>query len=148
MTSRPRIEQRNPIARRFQFSAGHRLHHHESKCAHLHGHNYVAWVWVGAAKLDALGRVIDFSVVKNVVGKWIEDNWDHAMLLHVDDDEALQAARMVSGQRIYTMATNPTAENMASELLARASTLLTAYGVRVTKVVLHETENCCAEATW
>lgn len=133
--------------RRIQFCAGHRIHGHESKCAHLHGHNYVAHVHVSAASLDDLGRVIDFGVVKQVVGQWIEENWDHAFLVFVDDEEALAALRMVSGQRVYRMPTNPTAENMAAHLLSHANGMLRPLGVRVVRVELEETENCRVEVT-
>jgi hypothetical protein len=51
--------------RRIPFAAGHRVFQHESKCRNLHGHNYVAVLHARAdAGLDALGRVIDFSVLK------------------------------------------------------------------------------------
>ncbi len=138
----------DPVYRRFQFCAGHRVYGHESKCAHLHGHNYVAHVWAAAGRLDGLGRVIDFGVLKDVVGRWIEENWDHGLVLWVNDEEALNASRHVAGQKVYRMATNPTAENMASELLARANALLGPLNVRCVRVVLAETENCGAEATW
>ena len=46
-------------------SCGHRVHGHESKCAHLHGHNYRAHGKVHpVVALDVVGRVLDFSVVK------------------------------------------------------------------------------------
>ena len=51
--------------RKIHFSAGHRVYGHESKCSNLHGHNYVLWVHAGAKELDELGRVIDFSVLKD-----------------------------------------------------------------------------------
>ena len=67
--------------RRFQFCAGHRVHRHESKCRNLHGHNYVLFVTVTAPELDSLGRVIDFSIIKGLVGDWIDSKWDHGFIL-------------------------------------------------------------------
>jgi hypothetical protein len=53
------------IVRRIAFSAGHRVHGHESKCRHFHGHNYVAYFHALPRRgLDPLGRVIDFGVIK------------------------------------------------------------------------------------
>ena len=132
------------ISRRFQFCAGHRVYRHESKCRHLHGHNYVAHIHLTAASLDDRGRVLDFSQVKTIVGGWLDDNWDHAMILCADDEEALRAVRMVHGQKLYVMTQNPTAENMASELHVRVNALLSSLRVRCTHVVLEETENCSA----
>ena len=133
------------ITRRLQFCAGHRVHGHESKCRHLHGHNYVAHVTIVGPKLDALGRVIDFGVVKQIVGGWIDDNWDHAFIVWRDDEEALTALRMVAGQKLYVMSRNPTAENLAEELAVVANTRLRELGLRVAAVDLEETENCRAE---
>lgn len=133
------------ITRRFQFCAGHRVHQHESKCRNLHGHNYVALIEVECNRLDNVGRVIDFSAVKAIIGQWLEEHWDHAFIAHADDEEALRAVRMVEGQKLYVMPTNPTAENMASHLMAVANTRLRALSLRCCKVVLYETENCSAE---
>lgn len=132
------------ITRRFQFCAGHRVNGHENKCRHLHGHNYVALVEVAGRRLDDLGRIIDFSAVKAIVGQWIDEKWDHAMIVHADDAEALQAVRMVENQKLYVMATNPTAENMAQELLVVANGRLRTIGLRCTRITLWETENCFA----
>lgn len=73
------------ITRRFEFDMGHRVHGHESKCAYLHGHRYCVNVTCTAPSLDAIGRVIDFSVIKSAVGTWIDANWDHNVMLHEDD---------------------------------------------------------------
>lgn len=73
------------ITRKLEFDAGHRVLGHESKCAHLHGHRYVAEITVSSFGLDNVSRVVDFSVVKELVGGWIQENWDHNILLHMRD---------------------------------------------------------------
>lgn len=45
-------------SRRLQFSAGHRVYNHEGKCANLHGHNYVLWVYARAARRYEMGNAI------------------------------------------------------------------------------------------
>ena len=45
-------------------SCGHRVVGHENKCRHLHGHNYRVHFVCTAANLDHIGRVIDFSIIK------------------------------------------------------------------------------------
>jgi 6-pyruvoyltetrahydropterin/6-carboxytetrahydropterin synthase len=135
-------------ARRIPFCAGHRLWKHESKCAWLHGHNYVAVFHATAPQLDPLGRVIDFSVLKERLGGWLERHWDHGFVLHQDDAEALDAVSRIPGQKVYRLDANPTAENMARHLLdVVAPQQLAGLGVEVVKVVLWETENCSAEVT-
>lgn len=133
--------------RRIQFCAGHRVHGHESKCRNLHGHNYVVLFEAQAPRLDSLGRVIDFSVLKDRIGGWIEAKWDHGCIIWVDDIEATQAMQLMKDQKVYQLPLNPTAENMAAYLLERVCpAVLNGTGVTVVKVTLWETENCAAEA--
>jgi 6-pyruvoyltetrahydropterin/6-carboxytetrahydropterin synthase len=143
--------------RRLQFCAGHRVYKHESKCAYLHGHNYVVFFHAkvqsdakekrgGGAGLDQLGRVIDFAVLKERFAPWIEANWDHGFILWEKDEEAIAALKQVSEQKLFLLKANPTAENMAIYLLqVVAPAVLSGSGVEVTKVVLWETENCFVE---
>ena len=137
--------------RRIQFCSGHRVHQHESKCAHLHGHNYVAFITARAPSLDRIGRIVDFSVLKERVGGWIDDNWDHGFILYSHDFEAIEAVASVSQgdtkQKLYLMDANPTAENMAEHLLRNVCPILFKdTPIEVQHVRLWETENCYAEA--
>lgn len=137
------------VGRRLQFCAGHRVFEHESKCRNLHGHNYVAIVEVEPLRgLDPLGRVIDFGVIKRLFADWIEDHWDHGVILWSNDKEAIEAVRSVSGQKFYLLSENPTAENLAAHLLYEvAPRLLSDHQVLAHKVILWETENCFAEVS-
>jgi 6-pyruvoyltetrahydropterin/6-carboxytetrahydropterin synthase len=134
--------------RRIQFAAGHRVFGHEGKCRWLHGHNFVAFLTAAAADLDAVGRVIDFGVLKAKVGGWVEREWDHGFLVWERDTEARAALAQVAGQKIYVLPANPTAENVADHLLRVVGPeTLAGTGVRLVKVTLYETENGLAEAT-
>ena len=77
------------LVRQLRFCAGHRLYRHESKCAYLHGHNYRVDVEVvaagGAAAVDDVGRIVDFSLIKKRLLGWLDTNWDHAFILFVED---------------------------------------------------------------
>lgn len=135
--------------RRIQFCAGHRVHKHEGKCAHMHGHNYIALFTAQAAELDPVGRVIDFSALKNLIGGWIDKHWDHGFIYYDQDEdmrEIFETMNMVMAeQKSYALPTNPTAENMADFLLREVCpALLAGTGVSVTEVTLWETENCYA----
>jgi 6-pyruvoyltetrahydropterin/6-carboxytetrahydropterin synthase len=135
--------------RRIQFCAGHRVHEHESKCRNLHGHNYVAFFEACGidADLDRLGRVIDFAVLKERIGGWIDQHWDHGFILWTNDQEAIVAVSGMLAKKLYLMPTNPTAENMAKHLLRDVCpTLMEGSGVKVIKVTIWETENCIAVA--
>ena len=134
--------------RRIQFCSGHRVHRHESKCAHPHGHNYVAFIHARAPELDSIGRVIDFSVLKQKVGGWIDENWDHGFIFYAGDAPMCRFFELnADGKdfKSYMMPSNPTAENMAKHLVEEVCpTLMLGTGVEVFKVVLWETENCHA----
>ena len=139
-----------PIAvRRIQFAAGHRVHKHESKCSNMHGHNYVIFFHARqkSGGLDAIGRVIDFSVLKEKLGGWIEKSWDHGFIYHYKDKELdLLFKTKLQSHKSFSMKTNPTAENMGLFLLHDiCPRLLEETGVEVFKIVVWETENCSAE---
>jgi len=137
-------------SRKIHFCAGHRVMNHESKCANLHGHNYIAWIYAEAPELDAIGRVIDFSVLKERVGGWIDKHWDHTTLIFERDQSLLEVLRQFDQPKpIFLCSFNPTAENMANYLMREiCPELLDGTGVKVTRVVLYETENCFADSTF
>lgn len=147
------VSERTEITRKLEWDAGHRVLHHEGKCKHLHGHRYVAEITVVGKQdpLDSLGRVIDFSVVKAQVGAWIDDNWDHNLMLHPDDPLLKMtvdfAKEAFAGKDPYVMQTgNPTAENIAKELFFKAAALMPA-SIRIVRVRVWETPNCFADYT-
>lgn len=135
--------------RKIHFCAGHRVLNHESKCANAHGHNYVAWFYAESDGLDNIGRVIDFSVLKEKIGKWIDFHWDHTFLIYKEDIELLRCSQALERNKtIFICEFNPTAENMADYLLrVVCPKVLHGTGVIVTKIELYETENCKVEVT-
>ena len=125
------------------FCAGHRVVGHESKCANLHGHNYRIHFHCEAidSELDEVGRVIDFSVIKSTVCEWLENNWDHRMLIWSDDP--LKERLRLLDKTVVSVRFNPTAENMAEHLLtAVCPRLLQPLGIQVTKIQIDETRKC------
>lgn len=139
------------VTRYHDFSAGHRVFGHESKCSMLHGHNYRVHFTCKAGEnfvaLDEIGRVIDFSMIKSLLCAWLEDNWDHKTLLWERDPWTKLLPNAVGPESIVVVPFNPTAENMAHHLLHTiAPKMLNGTGVRVIKVVVEETRKCSAEA--
>ncbi len=136
--------------RKIHFCYGHRVMNHESKCATLHGHNAVVWIHAKPnVALDQLGRVVDFSVLKDKIGSWIDLNWDHTMIIYKEDKKTLDLIQQVEGpKKPFILETNPTAENMAHYLLhVVCPRELKNYDITVHKVTFYETENCYVEAT-
>lgn len=79
------------VKKRMEIAGAHSLNlNYESKCANLHGHNWIVTIWCRSEKLNENGMVIDFTHIKRL----IHDRLDHKCL----NDE---------------IAANPTAENIA-----------------------------------
>lgn len=134
--------------RKLTFCAGHRVLGHESKCATPHGHNYEVHITATAPKLDEIGRIIDFSILKEKIGEWIDKKWDHTFILYQEDKDLIQALSSIKGKKPPFIASfNPTAENIAHYLLSVVcKEVLEGTGITVTKITLYETINCYAEA--
>lgn len=133
------------VTRRLEFPAGHRLMNHEGGCKDLHGHNYAIEITVEGDELDAVGRVIDFDVIRELIYGWILDHWDHGFLLNRHDEEVIRAiGPFCKGGMPYLMDANPTAENIASELFRVARDVLGSYPVRIVAVKVQEMEGCWA----
>lgn len=173
------------VIRSHEICAGHRVVGHESKCRHLHGHNYKFHFKVAPketvkevpiemggglvnvevkerAKLDQVGRVIDFSVVKTTLCQWLEDNWDHKFL-HWEKDELIRGIKVLvdNDQTHHTPLTvanedarhffrsmvclpfNPTAENLAAYMVnVIGPQLLDEHGVQLVECTIEETSKC------
>ena len=130
------------IERYHDISCGHRVHGHESKCAHLHGHNYRITFACAAPKLDELGRVVDFSVVKSTLCQWLEDEWDHRFLVSIDDP--WMVALRALDPSVAVVSFNPTAENMARHLVMRVGPALLPSGITLIACKVEETRKCSA----
>lgn len=129
------------------FSAGHRVYGHESKCAHLHGHNYRVHFEV-TGTLDSVGRVLDFDVIKSRLCWWLEEYWDHKMLLWNRDPYIADNGALNGDDGVRIVPFNPTAENMAEYLLnVVGPSILDGTGTRLIRVRVEETRKCSAEAT-
>ncbi len=139
------------VMKQIRFCAGHRLVGHEGRCANLHGHNYLAQIFVTGNETDALGRLVDFSVINRLFKGWIDDHWDHGMLIWEQDVAAMGALKTVEPNRVFALPYNPTAENMARYLLQEVAPELLGkvegYQIQVSKVVVWETENSAAEVS-
>ncbi|HCS52758.1 6-carboxytetrahydropterin synthase [Rubinisphaera sp.] len=136
------------IMKRIRFCAGHRLFGHEGKCAFFHGHNYIADIYVTGEETDEVGRLVDFAHLKKAFKGWIDENWDHAFLLNVSDENGIDAIKRVEPSKYFILPYNPTAENIAKYLLENVAVeLMENQPHSVSKVVIWETEDSFAEAS-
>ena len=133
-------------SRKIHFDTAHRVMGHENKCRYLHGHRFVLEVSFAANDVDSVGRIIDFGVIKEILGKWVEDNWDHNVVLAKADLDLGEKISSITDQKIFYLDNNPTAENLAEYLMSEVCPKLFAkYNVICTKIKLYETPNCFVE---
>jgi 6-pyruvoyltetrahydropterin/6-carboxytetrahydropterin synthase len=78
------------------FAAAHRLRGYRGKCEELHGHNYHVRLIVSGEKLDEIGLLQDFTILKRVL-RGIVDKLDHKYLNELPPFDTM----------------NPSAENLA-----------------------------------
>lgn len=84
------------ITVRAEFNSAHRLRGCKGKCESLHGHNWVVEATVSARKIDKVGMLVDFNVLKKELSEFLEQ-LDHKYL------NELKPFKKV----------NPTSENIA-----------------------------------
>jgi 6-pyruvoyltetrahydropterin/6-carboxytetrahydropterin synthase len=148
---------RTSVTKIFKWDAAHRIVGHGGACAALHGHTYKAEVTLSANSLDGLGMVVDFGFIKRVIGNFIDEQWDHNLILAEFDPLCavglLRETNLAAGKRVFVMGSNPTAENMAQELFFKAAEGVflalqeCPTEVRVDKVTVWETPTSFATVT-
>lgn len=104
------------------FSAAHHLRGYPGLCADFHGHNWDVEVFVRGTRLNEMGILLDFKVLKDTVKKALKPV-DHA---------DLNALKEFKGK-------NPTSENIARYLYKTLATELNCRRYRVHRVTVKET---------
>lgn len=104
------------------FSAAHNLRGYKGKCEELHGHNFKVKVGLASGKLDKLGMVADFHIVKREL-KMALDELDHKYLNNLSHFKSL----------------NPTSENIARLIFKKLKTKFS--GKKLLEVIVWETDS-------
>lgn len=129
------------IKKEFEISYAHRLLNYNGKCENLHGHNAKIEIVIQSRKLNKQEMVEDFNYVKKVVKEWLDENLDHATLLHYKDP--LVKALQTHKQKIFLFKKNPTAEIIAYEIAKNIEKL----GLKIKTVRFWETSTSMAQYT-
>jgi len=143
------------ITRKLEFDAGHRIPDHKSQCRNLHGHRYTLEITLLGQVIEQEGStdngmIMDFSEVKSLAKHHLVDVWDHAFLVYAKDTVVREFLATLPQHKTVVIDQIPTVENLARTAF---SILKSAYqdqygtGLRLHKLVLHETPNCWAEIT-
>ena len=139
--------------RKHEFDAGHRIPDHKSQCRNLHGHRYTLEITLQGAVIEADGNsdngmIMDFSDVKALARQHLVDVWDHAFLVYDKDEKVREFLASLPGHKTVVIDRIPTVENLAQVAFGILKTVFTdryGTGLRLHKLVLHETPNCWAE---
>jgi 6-pyruvoyltetrahydropterin/6-carboxytetrahydropterin synthase len=146
------------IAKSFIVESGHILSKHPGSCRFPHGHSRTVEIVLVADTLDARDMVVDFKLLKQAVGAYV-DRFDHSLAVNSNDAQftTLQTAY---GDRILRFeGIDPTSEVMAKLIFQHASEALRRLSheapadalypvrpvVRVEKVRVTETASSWAE---
>ena len=143
------------ITRKLEFDAGHRIPDHKSQCRNLHGHRYTLEITLVGEVIEEEGSsdngmIMDFSDVKALAKTHLVDVWDHAFLVYAKDTAVRSFLATIPDHKTVVIDKIPTVESLARTAF---DTLRTVYhdrygtGLRLHKLVLHETPNCWAEIT-
>lgn len=106
-----------------KFATAHRLRDYNGKCQNIHGHNYVVEITIEGTPVRTNSILVDFGELKSVFDGWLQENWDHAIIIRQDDHSLIEFCK-AENMRHYIMPENSTAEYMASYLLKKFSEML------------------------
>lgn len=104
------------------FAAAHSLRGYQGKCSQVHGHNFRVRVTAEGEKLNELGLLVDFTVLKGRLRQLVE-RFDHENLNGIPPFDVL----------------NPSTENIARYLAVEMQVGMP-EGVRVSSVWVQETD--------
>ncbi len=143
------------ITRKLEFDAGHRIPEHKSQCRNLHGHRYTIEITLMGEVIEEEGSsdngmLMDFSDVKALANQHLVHVWDHAFLVYEKDVVVRDFLASLPDHKTVVINKIPTVENLARtafDLLKPVYQDRYGTGLRLHRIVLHETPNCWAEVT-
>jgi 6-pyruvoyltetrahydropterin/6-carboxytetrahydropterin synthase len=147
------------ITRKLEFDAGHRIPDHKSQCRNLHGHRYTLEITLVGEVIEVegssdQGMIMDFSDVKALARQHLVDVWDHAFIAYEKDTAVLAFLASLPDHKTVVIDRIPTVENLARVAFNILKSAFSEHygdqygtGLRLHKLVLHETPNCWAEVT-
>lgn len=111
-----------------EFEAAHRIEGYPGKCSRLHGHSWTVEAVVVGKKLDELGMLVDFKLVRKEL-KDILDRMDHQYLNEMQP---------------FLDGCNPTAENMAKYIYEQlAQNDIFREGIGLQSICVWESPHSC-----
>jgi len=142
------------VTKKIEIDMGHRVPNHKSKCKNLHGHRYTIEVGVDDKLVlfkgvSDEGMVIDFSDLKKIMMKHIDEVYDHSFTMYIEDEFAdyFVEIRNIFEQKINIVPFIPTAENLAKHWYKIIEKELLNVGIAINHVRVWETPSSTAVYT-
>lgn len=79
-----------------KFCAAHKLEGYKGPCSQLHGHTFLAEVWLRGPLDPETSMVVDFKAIKNII-----DRYDHTNLNELPDFQLLQPTAEAIALRLF-----------------------------------------------
>ena len=97
---------------------GHRVTNHKSKCRNLHGHRYVAEIYLQGNLVNikgdsSEGMVLDFADVKKIIVEYVYNILDHGFMIWKKDKLLVNFFTENPDQKHIIVPFVPTCENIA-----------------------------------
>lgn len=118
------------VTKEYRFEAAHRLTNYVGECSNIHGHSYRVQIRLkrgtqfeigkrSCPQLDEQGMVVDFKKIKELIGKWIMQHLDHALILDKNDGILINGFNPEQhGLKVYYIHGSPTAERIALRIMS------------------------------
>lgn len=137
------------VTKEFSFEMAHALWNYDGPCRNVHGHSYKLYVTLSGTPLDEPGNpkngmVIDFTDIRDIIGKEIVDVFDHSVVISGDyEKEKLKALKDMFGNFLI-VSYQPTCENLVTDFAERIRKKLPT-NVTLHSLKLYETATSNAE---
>lgn len=138
------------VTKEFSFEMAHVLEGYDGPCREIHGHSYRLFVTVAGIPCADIadpkyGMVIDFSVLKRIVGGRIADVYDHSLMIRRTDSNG-ELMKILGGryEKLKAVDFQPTCENLIAIFADIIASELPS-GVELFSLRLHETATSYAE---
>lgn len=137
------------VTRIFNFDMAHALPNYDGKCKNIHGHTYQLEVTVKGKTTPENdspknGMLIDFSILKELINKELNERWDHALILKEGENIELHQELKKQFERVFFVNYSPTTENLLCDFAQRISAILPNH-VNLFSLKLMETPKSYAE---
>jgi 6-pyruvoyltetrahydropterin/6-carboxytetrahydropterin synthase len=138
------------VTKEIEIDMAHRVPNHKSKCRNLHGHRYKIEVGVDdkiVVEKDSSdeGMVIDFSDLKEIMMREIDEPYDHSLTVWCNDSFGTQfEVFKKADMKVNFVEFIPTVENLAKYWFEIMATKLQEKGIKISHVKVWETPTSTA----